>query len=94
MAPLNTFLCERELEHIVNDAQPTLIIASQKLSKFLRNTGIKILTEDDMQLTPLVPENIEDVAIIDLDEQDMSVLLYTSGTTGLPKGVMLSSKIV
>jgi len=96
VAPLNIFLKERELAHIIADAQPALLIASthllQKMQEDHIDAHVPILTETDMDLVSWYDESQLEIVIPHLDENEMAVLLYTSGTTGLPKGVMLSAK--
>lgn len=93
VAPLNTFLGERELVHIMKDAQPTLMVASSVLLERIKDMpplNIPILTEADM---PIVShDEMVDETIIECQPDELAALLYTSGTTGLPKGVMLSSR--
>jgi len=93
VAPLNIFLSERELAHIVNDSKPKLIVvSSDKIDFFRDDNSISVLTEKDMDLTSEVPQNLPAFDIPSKEPNDLVVLLYTSGTTGFPKGVMLSSK--
>ncbi len=89
IVPLNTFFKERELEHVVTDCKPALIIVSTSLQEHINqvNQSIPVLTEHDF---PAATET--DITIPDVDQDRMIALLYTSGTTGLAKGVMLSSK--
>jgi long-chain acyl-CoA synthetase len=94
IAPLNIFLHERELTHIVNDCKPALIItSSEHLSTFAPSAGtIPIITEAEIGYDTPVPADFVPGEITELAADEMAALLYTSGTTGFPKGVMLSSR--
>ena len=101
--PLNTFLKRAELEYILNDCGAKLLVTQGKFADLLK--GIEESTEiekliwsegaprlDERNLSFEEGLTIEDHGHIEpqADLEDLAVMLYTSGTTGKPKGVMLT----
>lgn len=91
--PLNTFFHKKEITHVVSDADPALIITSDDRIKLFQQQDkeIPLLTDKDM---PAADEQAVGEEVTELAADEMIALLYTSGTTGLPKGVMLSARNV
>ncbi|MDB9724466.1 AMP-binding protein [bacterium] len=98
-APINAKLHLKEAAWILRDADARLVITDDELGSVLMSpdsslhSGIKILSVDTGQYSALyqidgAPTTItEPVA---RESYDLAWLFYTSGTTGKPKGVMLS----
>ncbi len=93
VAPLNVFLHEHELIRIIKDAQPVVVIISptskEKLSTYPQESLPPVISEID--ITSKLPSTIAPLKREEQDNDAVVALLYTSGTTGFPKGVMLSS---
>ncbi|MFB7550418.1 class I adenylate-forming enzyme family protein [Streptomyces sp. NPDC056154] len=84
----NAWWSAREMDHGVRNAEPSLVVADARQSAKLAGCGVPVLSlEDDVSrfLTafPDAPLPSADVA-----EDDPAVILYTSGTSGRPKGAV------
>ncbi|BBB14386.1 long-chain-fatty-acid--CoA ligase [Sphingopyxis sp. FD7] len=91
LVPLNWRLSAREIAQIVEDADPILIIFDAASAPLVAEVGgrTKLRLEDYPAMRDAVPDSIP---AHDVVPDDTALILYTSGTTGRPKGAMLSQR--
>jgi long-chain acyl-CoA synthetase len=107
LAPLNIRLAARELEFILNDGEVKALFLGPEYvelyNQFREGTpGIRHVIlmggeagESFVDYEQLIASNPPlEASVRDWSEDDMLNLCYTGGTTGLPKGVMLSQRNV
>ena len=108
--PLNYRLAAKEVAYILNDAGSRWLIAATRFEDVVKGAmnegvpleGILWIGEAADEPMPLQSHNYEDAIganagnfePVAVDENRIAHLYYTSGTTGQPKGVMLTHKNV
>jgi fatty-acyl-CoA synthase len=92
LMPLNWRLSQREIAAILDDGQPSLIIVDEEFEPLLEGSKIpRLLRSPDPekdQYEALIAACDGLLQPVRLTIDDLSTLLYTSGTTGRPKGVI------
>ncbi|OYZ19550.1 MAG: AMP-dependent synthetase [Bdellovibrio sp. 28-41-41] len=105
LVPINFRLTQREVEHIVSDCGPKVIIHQQAYSEIINNlpAGIKPKPysmeqwAQDLGTVGAKKTNYAEGVMpreFVSDPADPSMIIYTSGTTGSPKGAIISHEML
>ncbi len=102
LVPMNYRLASAEINYLLEDSEPALLICEQKFEPTLQATSafasiphywpleaLQAFCEDQLRQPPADGYPLEEV-----EEDHPAFLLYTSGTTGFPKGAVYSHKML
>jgi len=99
IAPLNLLAQPSQLEYVMDHSDTTLVYYTadqreklENAAKALSRTIELIEIDNDAQQIFPADEDLSGIELPPIEEEDDALLLYTSGTTGLPKGAILSHK--
>ena len=88
IVPVNCSLVDREVDYIIKDCGAKLLVTDTPLTVSCETEDIHDLDyRAEKENAPNAPD-----FPTDLTENDVCALVYTSGTTGSPKGAMLTHK--
>ena len=106
VTPLNVRLGDDEIVSVVNDSESTVFIVGDGYEERVADIRGKLSSVErylafgnpfpgfdpyEALLAHACTEE-PDADLYDVDEDDLAILMYTGGTTGVPKGVMLSHR--
>ncbi|MBW2030100.1 MAG: long-chain-fatty-acid--CoA ligase [Deltaproteobacteria bacterium] len=106
MVPLNYRLVGRELKYILDNSEARLLIYDREFAGMveeiradLETVNLYIAVDrsgghkcEDPVYDELIEGQPSDEVNIPITEQDLAYIMYTSGTTGFPKGAMLTNR--
>ncbi|MFC2122148.1 long-chain-fatty-acid--CoA ligase [Bacteroidota bacterium] len=101
--PLNTSLSTSELTYIINNAEVKMLVFSERFAPMVASllpdldsvgilVGIGTMANGAKSYEQLITDSPPDEPNVEVGEEDLAYLLYSSGTTGLPKGVMTTHR--
>uniref|UniRef100_UPI00388D0776 D-alanine--poly(phosphoribitol) ligase subunit DltA n=1 Tax=Methanobrevibacter sp. TaxID=66852 RepID=UPI00388D0776 len=89
--PLDDNLPDERMEFILNDTESKVIITSDETYERVRDLSYDAVI---LNLSDILEGKIGELSYLPVDYCDLACILYTSGTTGVPKGVKVTRKSV
>lgn len=90
--PIDPNYPKKHIYSILNDSKPSLLLASHHLSQRIEDDceelGVPIVLFDELALL-MKHQSSANLDLTDITSSSLAYIMYTSGTTGNPKGVMI-----
>ena len=94
IVPMNVLLKQREIAFYLEDSGANLLLAWHGFGEDARDGAAaaeaELIKVEPQSFAELLGDQEPETALADTKEEDTAVILYTSGTTGKPKGAELT----
>ncbi len=99
LVPINFRLTQREVEHIVSDCKPKLIVYQSEFAPIVENLNsfrpeFRMLLTGPNSFAQNILEYKNLYSKFQAQPETTAMIIYTSGTTGAPKGAMISHEMI
>jgi amino acid adenylation domain-containing protein/FkbH-like protein len=85
--PIDANDSEKRLQHIVTDSGIAAVLTTAALQAVISNDNIAVVALDQIDF---VQSSFDNIALPARSSQTPTYIIYTSGTSGLPKGVVIT----
>ena len=94
VVPMNVLLKRREIAFYLSDSGAKLLLAwhgfAEEAATGAEEAGAELIEVEPASFAALLDEHEPTTALAETEAEDTAVILYTSGTTGKPKGAELT----
>ncbi len=99
LVPINFRLTQREVDHIVSDCEPRLVLYQEEFRSIIQNlpncpATLLLKGLKEISFETLIQKQRGSEKDFAAQETDPAMIIYTSGTTGAPKGAVLTHKMI
>lgn len=96
--PLNTAYTKQEIQYFLSDAEPALFVCTEKkkeensatINEYVRYGALTLEKDGSGDFYSSAMKCSSDCPTEQKSKDDIAIIMYTSGTTGQPKGAMLT----
>jgi acyl-CoA synthetase (AMP-forming)/AMP-acid ligase II len=100
---LNFRLSSQEIASLINNAEPVLLFVGDgfiesaeslrpELKTIKKYVSLNKPTDNMVYYEDIISQNTSEEPDVEVNEDDLFTIIFTGGTTGLPKGVMISHR--
>src|SRR4051794_27895951 len=94
VVPMNVLLKRREIAFYLEDSGAKLLLAwhgfAEEAHGGAEDAGVELIEVEPEAFAELLGDREPETEVAETEEEDTAVILYTSGTTGKPKGAELT----